>query len=74
MKDGLFCFWSSLFLLQLLKWSSRFMLKENRLGTDMDLLDGMYQKMTPLHYIVQQNSPEGGDEKESWNIHSFYLS
>jgi len=45
------------------------MLKESRLGTDVDLLDGMYQKMILLHYIVQQNSPEGGDEKESRKRH-----
>jgi len=70
MKGSLSCFWSSLFPLQLLKWSSRLMmLKESRLGTDVDLLDGMYQKMILLHYIVQQNSPEGGDEKESRKRH-----
>lgn len=45
------------------------MIKESSLGTDLELLDGTYQKMTPLNYIVHQNSPEGGDEKESWNSH-----
>lgn len=46
------------------------MIKESSLGTDLVLLDGTYQKITPLNYLVQQNSPEGGDEKDNWNNHT----
>lgn len=49
------------------------MVKEGSFGNDLGLLGGMYQKIIPLNYVVHQNSPKGGDEKESWNSHMLLL-